>query len=88
MTQNYVIFTPEGVTTTPETVVIDTSFTGELIQDEDQRFYQTWNAIHELDKVWGALERAKPGEVQKALIEAAQGLADYITENAYATGEE
>lgn len=81
MTTNYVIFTSEGITSAPGTVVIDTSFTHDPITSAEQRYNQTLAALDELSRAWHAMHNTDPGEVQNALREAVNELSDYVARN-------
>lgn len=84
MTTNYVIFTSEGITSAPGTVVIDTSFTHDPVTSDDQRYNQTLAALDELSRAWEALHTSEAGKVQIALANAVVELADYVSNNVYA----
>lgn len=83
MTTNYVIFTSEGITSPPGTVIIDTSFTHDLITSAEQRYNQTLAALDELSRAWEAMHNTEPGEVRTALRGAAIELSEYVTQNVY-----
>lgn len=86
MTTNYVIFTSEGITSPPGTVVIDTSFTHDPITSAEQRYNQTLAALDELSRAWDALHTTEPGEIRTALKSASIELSEYVTQNVYERG--
>lgn len=84
MTTNYVIFTSEGITSAPGTVVIDTSFTNDPVTSEEQRYNQVLAALDELSRAWRGIHSIDSHEVKSALRGAATDLSTYVDKHVFA----